>query len=305
MISMRWSTQFCAALAIVGALCATDGCRREAAGGAAGKTAQNDSLRIISLSPAISRTLVDFGLAGRVVGRTPHCDALDRSIPVIGDLINVDYEQIIRLNPTHILVQPPASGADPHLLELAKQRGWKVGQWHLNGRDDIEQMVRELPGTLFSDGSPQLAAATSKSAEILNSIAQALSPGVQPLFRGRTLMVSAVDPVMVFGTDTYLHDVLIAVGGSNATSARGWAQLSLEDVARLDPEAIIIVKPGADPKVGAIAAAGPLKDLNVAAVRNRRVGLLTHPDAFTPSSGIIGVAGEMRALLQSFAESTP
>src|SRR5262245_61670957 len=193
MILMRWSTRICVALMIAAALFAIGGCRRQASGGAAAASGGNGP-RIISLSPAISRTLVDFGLADRVVGRTPHCDALDRSIPVVGDLLNVDYEQIIRLNPTHILVQPPASGADPHLLELAKQRAWKVGQWHLNGRDDIEQMVRELPGALFVDGSPELAGAMAKSAEILNSIAEALSPGTQPLFRGRTLMISAVDP---------------------------------------------------------------------------------------------------------------
>ena len=77
------------ALALASALLAA--CGRENASGQSGSNAKPDELRIVSLSPAISRTLIDFGLQDRIVGRTPHCASIDPSIPVVGDLINIDY----------------------------------------------------------------------------------------------------------------------------------------------------------------------------------------------------------------------
>ena len=111
--------------------------------------------RIVSLSPAVSRTLVDFGLDDLIVGRSPWCASLDPAIPVAGDLYTIDYERLIRLRPTHVLVQPPAStGLDPALQRLATEHGWVIGQWTFNTLDDITRMVRDLPGVLYPDDGP-------------------------------------------------------------------------------------------------------------------------------------------------------
>jgi ABC-type hemin transport system substrate-binding protein len=86
--------------------------------------------RIVSLSPALSRTLVDLGLADHVVGRTAYCASLDPAIPIVGDLYELDYERLIRLEPTHVLLQPAsATGVDPQLRRLAEERGWTIGAW--------------------------------------------------------------------------------------------------------------------------------------------------------------------------------
>jgi ABC-type hemin transport system substrate-binding protein len=256
--------------------------------------------RIVSFSPAISRTLVDFGLQDRVVGRTPYCESLDHSIPVVGDLLNVSYETLTRLAPTHLLIQPPLSGIDPHLEALAREKGWTIGRWHLNDVDDIETMIRELPAALFAPGTAGLESATARAAELLNEIAAALTPGADPLFRGRVLLVNSVEPVMAFGAGTYLHDLLVAMGGTNAASGRGWVSLSLEDVVRLNPQAIIIVKPGM--KIDLKEAAGPLRELQIDANRpdGRRLAALSHPEAFLPSSAISEVAADLRAILRAF-----
>ena len=102
-----------------------------------------DELRLVSMSPALSRTLVDFGLARRIVGRSPFCDFLDDAVPIVGDLRNINYERLIELAPTHVLVQ-----AEPEekLLALAAERGWRIGRWGtIDTIDDIERTVRELP----------------------------------------------------------------------------------------------------------------------------------------------------------------
>ena len=119
----------------------------------------------------------------------------------------------------------------------------------------------------------------------------------------RDRLLSGIDPVMAFGNDTYLHDVLTRFGGTNAITARGWVQLSLEDLVRLDPEAVVLVMDRvpaeAPPATVALSALG---GLDIEATRAGRLDLLAHPDAMLPSSGVTGVARAMREVLHRLAE---
>ena len=272
---------------------------------------QGSDLRIASLSPAVSRTLVDLGLEARIVGRSPFCDFLDPAIPIVGDLRNVNYERLIELDPTHVLVQTSQKGIDPTLRELAVEHGWRLEQWSgVDSIDDIERMVRELPAILCAPGSGELEELTARSAELLNTIAAALAPGrgAGELWRGRTLLVYALTPVGVFGRGTYLHDVLVRFGATNAVSADGWVELTLEDITRLNPQAIIVIRPSprgtAVKPTDAMEAAGVLATLDVDAVRAGRIEILTHPDALMPSTAISEVAGEMCRILRRLKEGS-
>ena len=251
------------------------------------------SVRIVSLSPAISRTLIDFSLADAIVGRTPFCELLDPQIPVVGDLLNLDYERLVRLRPTHVLVQPPAMGVDRRLVELAEQHDWTLAQWHIDTLEDVKTMVAELPEALDDDSLIE------RAVELELAIDDALRPS-EVLWQGTTLLVASTDPVGVFGTGTYLHDVIAALGATNAVALANYPQLTLEDVTRLDPEAIILVRPGAPESLEPGAALRALASLDISAVRDGRIALLSHPDAFLPSTGIIGMADELRTILDQF-----
>jgi ABC-type hemin transport system substrate-binding protein len=251
------------------------------------------TLRIVSLSPAVSRTLVALGAEGQVVGRTPFCAALDASIPVAGDIEGADYERLIRLAPTHLLVQPPIQGIDPELERLAARKGWALGAWHLDGIAEVRGLIDDLPDLLDAgDG-----ALRRRADRLLAALDACVTPdGATPPWSGRTLMLSHVDPPMAFGRGTYLDELLGSLGGVNAVEARGWASLTLEDVVRLDPSAIIVVRPGA--ATGLMPAlVAPLEGMNVEAVRTGRVAWLGHEDAFLPSAGIIDVASDLRRVL--------
>lgn len=254
---------------------------------------QPQTPRIVSLSPAISRTLVDLGEAAQIVGRTPFCDSVDAEIPVVGDLLNLDYERLVRLRPTHVLVQPPAMGIDRQLLVLAEQHGWTIGRWRLDDVADVKRMLEQLPEVLGKDELYE------RAVELELLVDDALRPS-DDLWRGSVLLIAGTDPVGVFGTGTYLHDVLTALGATNAVSLAHYPQLTLEDVTRINPQAMILVRPGAPEEIDPIAALRTLAALQVDAVRDGRVAILRHPDAFTPSTGIIGVAEDLRAILRSF-----
>lgn len=286
------------------AMVAEIGCRKSSSSDAVASNT-SDSLRLVSLSPAITRTVKDFGLETSIVGRTPWCESIDASIPVVGDLMNLDYETLIKLNPTHVLLQPQSSGFDERLTLLAGERGWVLGVWNLDTIDDIDRMVLELPGILYAEDEAKFALATSRAATIVNDLASALSPGIEAIFQGETLIITDVDPVLAFGRGSFLHDILLAIGGHNATDGQGYPVLSLEDVVRLDPEAIVIVKSGEVGGADGMNRLGVLADTEIRAVVSGRVAILGHPDALLPSTGLIGVANELKRILVSFATSEP
>lgn len=257
--------------------------------------------RIVSLSPALSRMLVDLGLGDEIVGRTPYCTALPDSVPVVGDLRNLPLEDLVRVRPTHVVVQTPRAGVDPALVDLAGRLGWHLESWAaLDDLDDIARVLAELPTALAVDESER-AELAGRAGRIQADIDAAVAAGTDTAtrWRGRVLLVHATDPVGVYGTETYLDDVLGALGAENAAPVRGWGTLSLEDVVRLDPEAIVMIAPGA--RVDADTALGPLADLDVEAVRDGRVALLRDPEALLPSTSVRSVARELAAVLERWS----
>ncbi len=255
-------------------------------------------LRIVSLSPAISRTLVDLGLAHYLVGRSRFCRAVNPVIPVVGDLTTVHSEALIRVEPTHVFHQPPVTGVDPELSQLSRERGWTLGLWRsLNGVDDIEGLLQDLPAKLHPQAPVVSRAAQRRAQALLKAMSGMLMP--EGAFRGTTLVISGLDPILAFGHDTYMHDILTRLGARNATSSTGWIRLSYEDVVRLAPEAIVLVlgmQPEDAPDVSRALSA--FEGLDVPAARDGRLAILAHPDALLPSSGVVQVARAMGDVLR-------
>lgn len=267
--------------------------------GAASEATGAHHIRIVSLSPAISRTLVDLDIADLIVGRTPYCASLDRAIPVVGDLHDLDYEMLIRVRPTHVLVQPPASGINPRVVEMAEKRNWSLHMWRLDRFTDIGELVKDLPNVVFTNSIEGKYHALVRASELLDGmlkIVESYDPDAPS--SPRTLLIFGVDPVSAFGTETYLYEVFAALGGRNATDVKGYPQFTLEDVARMNPEAVILVRPGVERDDRAVF--GPIARMEIDAVKHDRLAVLTHPDALLPSSAVIGVAEELQAILQEF-----
>ena len=74
---------------------------------------------------------------------------------------------------------------------------------------------------------------------------------------------------------------------------------------RLNPEAIVIIKPYATECIDPRSLLGALTESPIEAVLSGRLGLLTHPDALLPSTGLIEVARELRDILATFAANQP
>jgi ABC-type hemin transport system substrate-binding protein len=242
-------------------------------------------VRLVSLSPAISRTLVDLGLAGELVGRSAYCESVDGAIPVVGDLFDVDFERLVRLRPTDLLVQPPGDGVEEALTTLAEEQGFEIHTWRINTVADVRAMVGDLGGR-FAGASEGVAAAADRLDARLAAIDDPEEGAV------RTLLVQSLDPLLVAGTSTYLDELLRSAGGVNAVSRTGWAELSLEDAARLNPSVIVVLRGTPEPDAGWRSTV--LSAIDCDATRDERVVFIASSDALLPSSAIANLAEPMR-----------
>jgi len=75
--------------------------------------------------------------------------------------------------------------------------------------------------------------------------------------------------------------------------------MSLEDLVRLDPPAIILVRMHASSDETA-KRFGPVMRLDIEAVRSNRLAVLASEDVMAPSTSVIGAAQDMAALLRRF-----
>ena len=289
-------------VAFVIAAMGLNGCsdRRETSTSAA-QAPNNQTLRIASLSPALTRTLVDLGLGSMVVGRTPFCASVAMTTPVVGSLLDLDLERLIGVRPTHVLVQPAATGLDPELLRLASERGWALGHWRLDRLADVAAMLSELPVALGGVESHVVVRASERRLEIERLAASG------PASDGRRVLVLvSVEPMSAAGRETFLSDVLEGSGFRNAIAGRSYPEVSYEDLIRLDADVIVILSDH-DPSVAARdrMIATILADDGLRARFEDRIVVFADADAMLPSSAVVDVATRLKRAIESIPPRDP
>jgi len=255
--------------------------------------------RLVVLSPALAVTLTDLSLAHLIVGRHGYDLALDPAIPVCGDQSGIDYEALIRANPTDVLIEWGARPLPARLEELAKVNRWNIRNFTLLTLDDIRTSTEEL---WRAYATLNLAKAESPRARL----DQAWSARTPPLAAaGRVLLLLSASPPAALGPGSFHHQILTAIGGTPAlTSGSPYIELDAEDVLKLDPDVIVFVisrattaqpraakAPLTDEEIATLL--GPLSKVNLRAARDRNIVLLDDPFALLPSTAMARLADQL------------
>ena len=191
--------------------------------------------RIVSLSPALTRTVTELGGGAAIVGRTPWCETPQAAdARIVGSHEDRDLEAIAALHPTLILRQ--SSVADPALEMVARSVGAEVHTWHFDRVADVQASLVPIANLLVEAG---ITSAPETAARITALHHEAVAAPVRTT--GPVLFLFAVDPPMAFGTGTYVDDLWTAMGGTNAMRRPGYPAITAEDVVRLAPAAIISI----------------------------------------------------------------
>jgi len=253
-----------------------------------------DDFRIAAIGPGVGVILRDLGLEQYIVGRHGFDMALDPTIPVCGDLMGIDYEALLADKPTHVYLEWGQPEAPARLSALAKSMGWNVQLLRLGSLQEIRACVEDVAETFEVES------------ELVEQMDRAWSPRPGNLDRvGRVLLLVQTNPPAALGPGSYHYDILERIGGVGAlANAAPFVTMDVEDVLRVNPDAIILVAPRPRDTSAIVHSPeqitemlGPLSDRGLRAVENGRVAVIDDPLCQTASTALIGFADELAEIL--------
>ena len=190
--------------------------------------------RIVSLAPSLTETVYALGLQDHLVGDTDYCDYPPdaQKKTKVGGAINPSLEQIAALHPDLVLVTKSFN----RLETVNSLDGLGISSYATDPHtvDEIMASSKKLADLL---GAPD--AGLSVAADMQRRLAD-LQQRLKALPPKRVLFVVWSQPLISVGKDTFIADALRHAGAvSIVNSEQSWPQISLEEVARLQPDFLV------------------------------------------------------------------
>jgi ABC-type Fe3+-hydroxamate transport system substrate-binding protein len=275
------------------------------AGRDAEPAAESATHRIISLVPAATEMLFAMGAGPEVVG----VSSFDRfpaevaSLPKVGALVDPDFERILTLRPTLVVVYE----SQEDLIGRLERASIPMYRYHHAVEDGLADIPRTL--RLLGERVGRAEDAGTVAAQIERDLAD-VRTRVAGRPRPATALVFGREPgalrgIYVSGGVGFLHDLLETAGGQDVFDdvQRESLQASTEVMLARNPEVIIELRtvamtPGRIETERAIwnrLAALP-------AVRNKRVHIFTDPALAIPGPRIALAARTFMAVLHPDAQ---
>jgi len=191
--------------------------------------------RVVSLSPAITETLFAIGAGSQLVGVSDYCNYPEaaKHLPHTGTALTPSYEAIVRLAPTLILCEAAASAPRRELTALGMT---KFLPWL--SLEDIVASTRLL-GVLTT----QVEAANALASQLWDRLAVPEAPNGPRVLLALGEGTGKLSEVYFIRRNSIHGAALRAAGARNAVAAdiTGVPRLSIEELLRLDPDAIIVL----------------------------------------------------------------
>jgi len=190
-------------------------------------------MRIVSLCPSTTETLVDFGLADQLVGITRFCI---HPAPVVASLTRVGGTKDPKLD--------AIAAAKPDLIFMNEEENRREDYDWLTQHFEVDVSMPKEP----SDVPPLLRrwgrrlgveSVAEHRARAIEAELSAPAPraGSPPRFA----YLIWRRPFMAAGEDTYIHRLLEGAGGSNAVRGLGrYPELTLEELAGQAPDLVLL-----------------------------------------------------------------
>ena len=197
--------------------------------------------RIVSLAPGTTAMLFAAGAGRCVVGTIAHSQepAEASSVPIVGDAETLDFEQLLALRPTTVVVAVDV--VQRVRIDRIRALGIPVYQVHVTALAQMPESLRRL-GALTATESAAEARAAAFAAELAAIVER---------YRGRApvrVLYQIWDrPIYTIGGHHVITDALAVCGASNifAELATAAPAVSREAAILRDPDLILISAPPA------------------------------------------------------------
>ncbi len=301
-------------------LVATLGCDRQPGQETYFSTPEESSLRVVTLSPALTQIFKDLGQADLIVGVGQHDAAAPANATIVGTYLDINAEELARLKPTLVFTMAGSEGLPPRLVELSKQIGFMLVSYpYPQTPGDVgniilreSEMISRLGGTTDepvaeSQSPPSIGALLDmhiKAAELKHTMLfrlAELSKLTKDQGSPMTLMVIGTSPIMASGPGTVLDQLLAMAGGRNVAfdATVGAPTFDREKLLTFRPDVILIYDIGGQAlgSVDTDPRLAEFRGLDIPAVRHGQIVLISDAHALLPASTLDKTAGIMAKAL--------
>ena len=246
-------------------------CEKQTQTGTPTSKSKTKNKRVITFSPALTQIVRKLGKEKLLVGVDQYScqylpDKLKSKLKSAGNMIDVNSEIFISLNPTHIIFQTLSPKRLEHVKTVVPNA--KIDVIKINNLDDITNAVQKVGEIL--DAKPQadkIIAKFETNKKLLKGIAKK-SP--------RVLFMNADYGYMCAGRGTFIGDLLDISGAKNAAAeivgTKFWKNAEVETIIKASPEIIIMSAMKKNvPKLRQFWS----KQIEIPAVKNGRVYFVT------------------------------
>jgi ABC-type Fe3+-hydroxamate transport system substrate-binding protein len=249
--------------------------------------------RIVSTVPAATLNLVLIGASDRLVGIStydkPYLSEKQKDLPVVGDYEEINYEQLIKLKPSVLIIQKAPSRIAPRLLEVAAQQNITILNMHFDHVDDIWSSVRELGKAAGAAAAAEdaIQKAQADLADLAAKYKNARHPKVAYMANSK----------MIVGGATFMEEMIVAAGGDNLGRivGNGFLDINNDTLVRLAPEVVLLGAPDEPAAMENDPRIAPFFRLQIPAAQSKRIFLVTDGTSLQPS---VDIGKNVRALAE-------
>jgi ABC-type hemin transport system substrate-binding protein len=265
-----------------------------------GRDSAAGEVRVASLVPAVTNILLELDQGKKLVAVSNYdSDERVASLPRVGDLLTIDWEQLSASRPTHMVIQMSEEKTPPGALQRAHDLGITPIHVKIERLDDIAATIDQLEEALVQKPAGEW------KARFERELAQALAaPGASRQIdhaagtttrRGAshpTLIALSSNLTFVAGRMNYLDDVLNLAGGKNVVELgmAPYPTLDPEQLMGLRPKSIVLIMPNATEAQLAEARAAVASLQPQWGVGWESVTVLTDAYAMVPGWSVIEIA---------------
>ena len=196
--------------------------------------------RVVTLTPSLTEMVYSLDAGGDLVGITDYTDYPPEAHtkPSVGGMVDPSIERIVALHPDVVFAESKANRAST--IDALQRLGIPVFVIRAEGLDGILQAVQQV-GTALNR-TPVARALVDR----LRARREDVARRVRGLPKPRVFVLIWPDPVVTVGQHAFISEAVEAAGAVCVTSniPQLWPRLSLEEVVRLAPDTLLLIKGG-------------------------------------------------------------